>query len=266
MKSVIFKYIALSSLLLILFSCEKIDLQTADPDVAVVESYINPGNEIQVKIKKQIVFDDPDSEGEFLAGLVVKIQHNDLWEELVYMYDSIYVLENIIVGAGDVYEMQFEYNDLVITSETTIPNQPEDFQSSSSTIEIPTMGPGSGEIEKQELTWTNPDLDYHMVVVESVDEDAELIFDTDDDHPPRAFRNAPVQGDEQELSPMSFTYYGRHRVILYRLNPEYAALYEDLGTSSLDLVAPPSNIENGLGIFTGINADTLYVNVVAASK
>ncbi len=105
-----------------------------------------------------------------------------------------------------------------------------------------------------------------MVVVESIDEDAELIFDSDDAHPPRSFRNVPVQGDEQELSPRSFTYFGRHRVVLYRLNPEYAALYEDLENSSLGLTPPPSNIQNGLGIFTGINADTLYINVIAASK
>ncbi|NPD48054.1 MULTISPECIES: DUF4249 family protein [unclassified Lentimicrobium] len=266
MKSVNFRYIALFSLLIFLYSCEKVNLQTADPNVAVVESYINPGNEIQVKIKKQIVFDGDDAGGGFIENLEVKIQHEGSWENLVYKYDSIYVLESIVVGAGNVYEIEFEYNEKVITSETIIPNRPENFQTSSSTIYITQMGPGSEPSEPEELTWTNPDLDYHMVVVESIDEDAELIFDSDDDHPPRSFRNAPVQGDEQELSPRSFTYYGRHRVILYRLNPEYAALYEDLGSSSLDLVAPPSNIENGLGIFTGINADTLYVNVIAASK
>lgn len=266
MKSVNLRYIILFTLPLFLYSCEKIDLQTADPNVAVVESYINPGNEIQVKIKKQIVFDGDDAGGGFIENLDVRIQNNGVWENLIYKYDSIYILENTEVEAGDVYEIAFEYNEKTITAETTIPNRPEDFESSSSTIYITQMGPGSEPSEPEQLTWTNPDLDYHMVVVESIDEDAELIFDTDDEHPPRAFRNAPVQNDEQELSPRSFTYYGRHRVILYRLNPEYAALYEDLGSSSLDLVAPPSNIENGLGIFTGINADTLYVNVISASK
>lgn len=266
MKAINFRSIVVFSLLLFLNSCEKVNLQTADSDVAIVESYINPGEEIQVLIKKQIVFDEEEAGGGFIENLEVRIKYHDQWKTLDYEYDSIYVLENIEVGAGDVYEIEFEYNEKMISSETTIPNQPEDFQSSSYTIEIPQMGPGSGEIEPEQLTWTNPDYDYHMVVVESIDEDADLIFDTDEDHPPRSFRNAPVQGDEQELSPRNFTYFGSHRVILYRLNPEYAALYEDLGSSSLDLVAPPSNIENGLGIFTGINADTLYVNVVSASK
>lgn len=266
MKSINFKYILLFTLLVFLYSCEKLNLQTADPDVAVVESYINPGNEIQVKIKKQIIFNMEDEGGHFLDDLEVRIQHNGVWENLVYKYDSLYVLENIEVGAGDEYVIEFEYKEETIKSETTIPHRPENFQSSSSTIEIPQMGPGSGGMEAEQLTWTNPAADYHMVVVESIDEDAELIFDSDEDHPPRSFRNAPVQGDEQELSPRNFTFFGSHRVILYRLNPEYAALYVDLGSSSLDLTAPPSNIENGLGIFTGINADTLYVNVISASK
>jgi hypothetical protein len=52
-----------------------------------------------------------------------------------------------------------------------------------------------------------------------------------------------------------------HAVILYKLNPEYSTLYDDSGNSSINLKAPYSNITNGLGIFTGMNADTLYLNV-----
>ena len=266
MKTINSKYILLFSFLLFLSSCEKINLQTANPDVAVVEAYIEPGDEIQVKIKKQIVFDEDYSGGDFIENLVVNIQHNGEWEKLVYKYDSIYVLENTVVESGDAFEIEFEYNEKIIKSETSIPFPPNSFQSSSSTVEIPTIGPGYEPPEPTLLTWSNPDSEYHMVVIESIDIDAELINDSDDDHPPKTFRNAPIQGDEQELHFRNFTYYGRHRVILYKLNPEYAALYEDLGSSSLDLTAPTSNIENGLGIFTGINADIQFINVVSASK
>ena len=55
--------------------------------------------------------------------------------------------------------------------------------------------------------------------------------------------------------------FGLHRVVIYRVNPEYAALYETAGSSTLSITAPPSNIENGRGIFTGVSSDTLYFEV-----
>ena len=59
-----------------------------------------------------------------------------------------------------------------------------------------------------------------------------------------------------------FSHYGTHQIIVYRVNPEYAALYERSGNSTLSLEEPPTNIENGLGIFTGASSDTLYLEVV----
>lgn len=61
---------------------------------------------------------------------------------------------------------------------------------------------------------------------------------------------------------MSFSYYGTHQIILFKLNSEYAALYENSGTTSQSLTVPPTSIVNGYGIFTGINSDTLYIEVV----
>jgi len=49
--------------------------------------------------------------------------------------------------------------------------------------------------------------------------------------------------------------------VLYHLNPEYAALYKFSGNTSLNIREPTTNIENALGIFTGINADTLKIYV-----
>jgi hypothetical protein len=40
-----------------------------------------------------------------------------------------------------------------------------------------------------------------------------------------------------------------------------AALYSDNSNSSQNLSNPTTNITNGLGIFTGISSDTLYLQV-----
>jgi len=52
-----------------------------------------------------------------------------------------------------------------------------------------------------------------------------------------------------------------HQIIVYRVNPEYAALYQNSGNSTLSLEEPPTNIENGNGIFTGA-MEFLQVRVV----
>lgn len=38
-----------------------------------------------------------------------------------------------------------------------------------------------------------------------------------------------------------------------------AALYKTSGNTSLSLSQPPSNVKNGLGIFTGVASDRLFL-------
>lgn len=79
--------------------------------------------------------------------------------------------------------------------------------------------------------------------------------------PSQLFRVEPTQNNTYEIGSQQFQYYGQHRIILYHINPEYALLYQDSGDNSLNLKSPPTNVKNGLGIFTAISSDTLYLNV-----
>ena len=54
------------------------------------------------------------------------------------------------------------------------------------------------------------------------------------------------------------TQFGTYQIIVFRVNLEYTALF---GSSTLSLEEPPTNILNGLGIFTGVSSDTLYLEV-----
>lgn len=256
-------------LLAITSSCEKIELKTADNDIPVIESYITPGNKILVTIFKQLVFDSGDTTNQPIDNLNIRVSDGETWFGLTNTGEGIYESSEIEILAESDYYLEFEYNDLLVTSETFIPTKPEGFETSITTIEAFTFSFGGGgfQTERPEsatLLWLNPNGDYHMIVVENTETDPQLINEStgDFERPQRSFRSTPIQGTSRELSPMSFSYYGAHSVILYKLNPEYAALYEQIGSSSLDIVAPPTNVINGLGIFTGINSDTLYVNVV----
>lgn len=149
-----------------------------------------------------------------------------------------------------------------------IPPKPDGFIASTSSIAIPQFSPGSGTFptfpDPIELGWENPDGAYYLIVVENLETDPEAIFEDNGDtnRPPRpTFRSEPEQTNTFEIGFQNFQYYGAHRVILFRLNAEYASLYDDNGNSSQNLTAPYSNVVGGLGIFTGLNADTLMVTV-----
>ena len=79
--------------------------------------------------------------------------------------------------------------------------------------------------------------------------------------PGNRFKKTPTNSSEAEVRAMEFQYYGKHRIILYHVLPDYAKLYEANSTSSQNLSNPSTSIVNGYGIFTGLNSDTLYLQV-----
>lgn len=266
MNSIINKLLVVVYVIVALSACNELELQESDNNIPVVESYIEPGNYIQVNIKKQLVYVSEDTIPEKLDSLDVTIWTDDNTYLLTNIGEGNYESSSIPFFSGGDYILNFEYNDQIVSGSTIIPSKPENFQTSSTKIIVPDFSGGPGSIEIPEpatLSWSNNNQDYHMIVIENIESNPVLINDNND-RPSKAIRSAPTQGVIQEVNPMQFTYYGTHRIILFKLNPEYAALYEQLGTSSLDITAPPSNIENGLGIFTGINSDTLYIEVISS--
>jgi len=54
------------------------------------------------------------------------------------------------------------------------------------------------------------------------------------------------------------THLGKHRVKVYRVNQEYADLYQSRNQDSRDLNEPLTNIVNGLGVFSAFNSDSVF--------
>lgn len=266
MKTIIIPLISL----LLFVACDPIELKTADTNVSVVEAYVHPDNLVEVQVKKQFVYNSNDTTIQYLNNLNVSITDGVNTYDLINTDSGRYVSASAILQSGELYTLNFEYNDLAVWAETEIPSRPEGFTISDSIIEAIsfddiTMESGTRPEmpDPVDLTYDNPDNAYHLIVVECVEEDLVLINSSTSDRPMRSFRTQPVQGTEFSLNSNQFTYYGQHQVILFKLNAEYAALYEQMETTSLDIEAPPSNVENGLGIFTGVNTDTLFIDVIA---
>lgn len=256
-----------------LVACEKADLNTAGQSVnrPVVESFLQPGVAPTVFVKKQIPYGSTDSVQLPIKGLNIAIENVETGEKylLAYTDTSAYVGSGWQPETGQTYRLSFEYDDNTIVSETTIPTKPVAFKASASSIQVfdpSNFTPGSGTPpsfpDPIELTWDASDGGYYLVVVETAEDSPTLIFsDTTRFRPFRAFRSAPAQINTHNLDFQSFRYYGTHNVILYHLNAEYAALYESYGSNSTNLTTPYTNINGGLGIFTGVNADTIVVTV-----
>lgn len=257
-------------LILTLNSCETEEEQLAFNDIPVVESYLILTKPVSVKIARKTPYDyNVALSDENLDLLQVKILYDDQIRLIPSVGNGEYKDVTFIPQEGVKYKLEFEFNNQTVSSSTEILSKPVNFKQSVTQINMqgidfstrPPTRPAMPDPVK--LTWTNDDNSYYMVVIENMESAPTAINDYGDREPPgRFFRNAPTQTNQYEIQSMHFQYYGRHRLILYHLNADYAALYNDTGNSSQNLTNPTTNIENGLGIFTGINADTLLVNVI----
>jgi hypothetical protein len=235
---------------------------------AVVEAYLASGKAVEVTVSKEGLFKNGSKDSvQYIDGLTLNINDGSNNYILQSMGEGKYVSdENVIVDVQKIYTLDFVYEDNELKASTSVPSRPTGFELSTNEIEInlPTPGTGGGTApvrpDPVDVSWENPDNDYHLVVVTVIEENPEQIS-TGGFRVSGSFRNKPNTGTTYEISQINFKYYGMHAVILYKLNPEYATLYDDSGSSSLNLKAPYSNITNGLGIFTAVNTDTLYLNV-----
>lgn len=256
------------SLLTLIYSCSEIDIRVADSNKAVVEAYLIPGHYISVKVSKQLEYGSSDSVVQPIEDLSIILNDGTTPLNLAYIDSAYTCSDSCYIQSDSSYSIEFMYNNCLVSAETYIPPRPDGFSSSASSVSLESFSSGGfppPEPDPIELAWDNPDNGYYMVVAECIESSPQPVYDTSSFRPPMVFRNTPIQSNYYSLNPRSFSYFGTHYLILYRLNPEYAELYEDNGNSTLNLEEPPGNIENGLGIFTGLNADTIIFEVIKSA-
>jgi hypothetical protein len=239
-------------------------------DSPIVESYLNPGDYPIIQIRRQTPFSSEiNYSGDDINSLEIKITNNDLTDNLLPLGDGLYIDSSIIIKEGERYDIAFQYNLKTVSAYTNIPSKPKQFKQSATSITIAQMT-FSGSFpstrptmpEPVSLTWENDDASYYIVLIENMETTLTPIYDFGDQAPPgNRFRKPPTNSSGIEIRSMEFQYYGMHRLILYHVLPDYASLYKENQTSSQNLTNPSTSIMNGYGIFTGLNSDTLFINV-----
>ncbi|MBI9034302.1 MAG: DUF4249 family protein [Bacteroidales bacterium] len=263
------KLIAITIVLFLAFSCQKIEsVSEFTPDL-VVEAYLIPGQSPVIKLSVETPYDSANAADLSVDDLEVVLKSEDNEFVCTSMGEGNYAApESFFVEIQHTYQLEILFNDEMVSSQTFVPSKPIGYSSSETSIYLSsgTSGGGfgtSGFTSNINLYWQNPENDYFLVIVENIETNPEPIRDTDEERK-LSFRNEPVQTEGDQIRPNSFQFFGTHRVILYKLNPEYSLLYEDSGSSSQNMTNPITNIENGYGIFTGINSDTLFIEVYKA--
>ncbi|MFN8242333.1 MAG: DUF4249 family protein [Bacteroidales bacterium] len=259
----------LAFLFLLVTSCDQNSSEFTD--TPIIEAYLRPGDLLNLVVSRQIPFSsDVEYSSDDLENLIIRVTHEGKTDTLVSTGDGRYVDSSLVVTGGGEYFLSFDYNSKTVSAYTRVPVKPLNFIQSAISISVDrmdsTMGPPSGGPgsmpDPVSLTWDNTDGSYYIVVIENMEATLDPIRDFgDDDRPVNVFRKPPTTASGLQLRPQEFQYFGLHRLILYHVLPDYASLYSESSNSSQNLTNPSTSITNGYGIFTGLNADTLYLQV-----
>ena len=258
----------LSSIALLFLACEKQSTEVIESKTTVVEGYLHAGKTIgSLKITQSLSLAIADNIIA-LDDLVVNISDSNNQYVLNSIGNGIYQNTELIIENDATYRLEIERDGAIISAQTYIPNKKE-AQISLTQVELPKIelnapiGFPTGSFDAVDITWDNSEGDYYYVSIRNIETNPEIVNENDTGQLRSSIISEPQISSFYAIFPRrEFSHYGTHQIVVYRVNPEYAALYESSGNSTLSLEEPPTNIENGLGIFTGASSDTLYLEVV----
>lgn len=253
-------------------ACE--DVPDFEPDdTPVVEAFLYANNPVDdIKITKLVPF-GADTNNLEVNGLDIDI----IWNGNTYPLQNnpsedgkyFYAGSDLEIISGETYQIQFDYEGKTISSSTTVPPAPTGTTLSKTSITLPQLNsifdaqPLRDANLAIDLEWNNPNGDYYFIVIENIEENPEAIDVANIVNLNFEFVSTPTQNSFFTIFPfLHYTQFGTHRIIVYRVNEEYALLYETINQDSRDLNEPFTNIDNGVGIFSGFASDTLYLEVI----
>lgn len=243
-------------------------------DTPIIESYVMADAPFSFLVTHQIPFDsEVEYTDEELESIVLSIIYQNKEYLLSPLDSGLFVDSTLKPAAGEEISFSFTYKDKEVSGSTSIPAKTLIDDLSTASVYVTkrdsnsVFTPGGGAEDPVELSWTNSDGSMYLVVIENIEDDPEPVqefYDEDGeliDRPAFSFRKQPTTSDLEQIRPMEFEYYGTHRIILFHVLSDYATLYESTNTSSQNLENPSTNIANAYGIFTGLNSDTVFIEV-----
>ena len=260
-------FLLINSFLIV--SCNQENIEQTETKTTIVEGYLYAGNTIDsLKVTQSYSYGQVEEEVITIDDLNITITDDNSQFELTSIGNGFYQNSNLVVEAGKTYELEFERDGETISAETYVPEN-NAISISTTEVELEQIQAGVFPIgginipDPVEVSWNNDDGDYYYVLIKNIETNPEYVNENIAQFGGQfLFITEPQISDFYAIrTRQELTQYGTYQIIVFRVNPEYAALYESSGNSTLSLEEPPSNIVNGLGIFTGVSSDTLYLEV-----
>jgi len=271
--------------LFLFVSCEEESVYSTD-EKFVLQAYLYANEPVwDVSLRKTVSLTVTDSVGEPINEASVTLFKNGVAYPLTLDGDSGYYHypeSDLLINEGDVWEIEATYNGRTATAKSQVPEKPEGVAISNEVIELPQLSfTGTGRPDfaslqayrealqefEQTIVWNNPNNELFFVVIQSLSTDQEPIMNNNGGfgggRERFGFRrvSAPTQENFYEVNLNELPYWGGYVAKVYKVNQEYADLYENLTQDSRDLNEPPTNVENGLGIFSAFNAENVFFEV-----
>ncbi|MDR1601175.1 MAG: DUF4249 domain-containing protein, partial [Tannerella sp.] len=237
----------------IMASCgESLMDSTVDTGMPVVESYLQEGaNVATVKLySMEVYLKDGYELSRPVGGQRLKINGRELTETDAGTY-VLYLGADTVRGGQD-YDLSFEYLGKTVSASTAVP-QPVTNLTVEPTYITRTSSSyyffDTEDTTEIRLTWDDPDRSYYQIYIESP-----ATSDMPDFGDGTQFRRRmmqPFRGGSYTTSSREFRTTGSYSIYVYRVNKDYADLYERI--SSTDLANPSSAIQNAFGVFTAMS-------------
>lgn len=264
-KSILKRILFLAVISTAYLACKKDGGDDSIADRPVVQAYLTNGQMVIFKVYKQKGLLDTASYGAAVTGLTVSFSNGSKSLTLKESSSGVYTsTETDLIVAGRTCSFSFAYNGTTVSGETLVPANPVSFASSSIEQAVPDPDPDSSTttFTAVNFTWSNPDKGEYLMVFKNQESSPNRIgsgFGRRNNY--EDIEEYLGQVSSFKTQRMMFQFSGYYNVYLYHVNAEYNNIVNSSSTSSLNLTNPPTNIKNGLGIFTAMTRDSLLLHV-----
>jgi len=255
-------------ILMALTSCEVVNPGVRNEKTPVIRAFLMPQSDtLSVSVRFMIAYSASEDD-------TLQLPVSNIPVYLIHGTDSLLMRENpnepgdyflssgsVSLGPKDTIRLYGVYEETVFRSSTIIPEGIQSLAISNNSLYYTVSDPRSMlEAGNITVSWDNSASDYYYVIVENTETDPESLNEMVADMPMMSFA-FPSQADEFVISMRNIRYFGRHRVVVYHVNPEFADLFDNGELTSNTITQPPGNVENAMGIFTALTTDTVYFTV-----
>jgi hypothetical protein len=241
---------------------------TATSDI-VVRGYLYAGQPVDdIQLTSSLAIGATDTVGPPVSDAVVRLTRNGVSFLLAgdparpgyYRYEE----NDLQVASGDQFGLSAIRAGQEASATTTVPNKPHAITSSAETlgVSLRAMFGSFKEVYSDDsivVSWSGADGDLYYTLVKNVD--ANPVAITTDTLRGFDFMSQPTSQVRYQVPVRQLRHTGQYRLLVYRVNQEYADLYRSRQQDNRTLNEPFTNIRNGLGVFSAFAADSVVFYV-----